>query len=136
MKTRMRVWLLSAMLVVVGVSPGAAVAGAGEVIIQANELTPSILIATVGERVNFLNRTGRPVHVEFGVEPDRHQVFQVSNEIWAVFHRRGSHRYAVHITHDGVRELLGVVEVAEGGGVPSLPECSGFATVMGMCLAP
>lgn len=44
----------------------------------------------------------RPVHVEFGIDPSAHQVFQMSasGPIWAIFHRPGTHRYVVRI-HDG-----------------------------------
>jgi hypothetical protein len=112
-------------------------ARAGVVIIHASALGPPALSAIVGERVTFVNESGRPVHVEFGVDPDRHHVFQVADRIWAVFHRPGPHGYAVHVTDGGdIRELRGVVEIVEGAGDPSLPQCPGFATVMGTCLAP
>lgn len=109
---------------------------AAEVVIQASALAPPVLAAGIGERVTFVNQSGRPVHVEFGVDPDRHHVFQVSDQIWAVFHRPGTHQYAVHITDGGIRELRGAVEIAGGTGDPSLPQCPGFATVMGTCLEP
>lgn len=73
---------------------GAAVqpAAAGEVVIHASELKSAVLSAAIGERVTFVNHSGRAAHVEFGLDPDRHHVFRVADEIWAIFHWPGRMR--------------------------------------------
>jgi plastocyanin len=118
----------------------AGTAGQGEtaqVVIGTDRLEPRVLQASTADRVTFVNRSGRVVHVEFGPDRGRHHVFQVPGEIWAVFHQPGPHVYAVHFETGPRRELRGVVEV---GHVPerpseSPPTCTGV-TVMGVCLEP
>jgi len=79
----------------------------------------------------------RPVHVEFGVDPSAHQIFQMSasGPIWAIFHRPGTHRYDVHI-HDGKTIVLhGLVEVVEDPQRPRAPGTCG-AVVVEVCIEP
>ncbi len=126
-----------AILVLVLALPGAsAAASQTEVIITATSLEPRVLQTTTAERVIFVNRSGRPVHVEFKGSAAGHEVFQVKDRIWAQFHTAGPHLYLVHLRDGGVRELRGVVEVghvSERGD--ELPTWRGI-TVDGVCLAP
>ncbi len=114
----------------------APVAGADSiVVIEATRLMPRVLQAVIGERVTFVNRSGRIVHVEFGGSPAGHRVFQIPSEIWAVFHREGPHLYVVHLGPERM-ELRGVIEVRHvPGRRPDPPEC-GDISVMEVCLEP
>jgi hypothetical protein len=117
---------------------GAAPAGAGETIaVQLNGVEPPLLRAMTGERVDFVNRTGRLVHVQFAGDDGRqHEVVQIlgTATIWAVFHRPGKHPYEVHVVVDGrERALRGLVEVAEGAQRAVEPPACGV-TVMGVCI--
>jgi len=92
-------------------------ARAGEtIVIEATRLVPPFLETMTGNRVDFVNRAQRSVHVEFGVDARQHEVVQVpaTGPIWAVFHRPGTHPYVVHV-YDGrtTRTLSGVVAVVE-----------------------
>jgi plastocyanin len=105
------------------------------VVIGQRVLEPPTLSTTVGERVTFVNRTGRSVHVEFDAMPTGHRIFELSGEIWAVFHRPGRHPYIVHFFAGRAADLRGAVEGRED------PEagpqtCAGLLTVMGECLEP
>lgn len=108
----------------------------GVIVIGATRLDPPVLRTVTEQRVTFVNRSGRIVHVDFLGEAGQHHVYEVPKSIWAIFHRRGRHPYVVHFETGGGRELRGVVEV-EVGPVPGPPPptCTGF-TVMGDCLAP
>lgn len=111
--------------------------GESEVIIRATALEPHVLLTAAGQRVNFVKRVDRPVHVEFGEDPGRHHVFQVpgGGPIWAIFHRPGTHPYVVHI-YDGTTTVLhGVVEVLESPERPWGPGTCG-AVVMEECVEP
>lgn len=111
--------------------------GESEVIIRATALEPHALLTVAGQRVNFVKRVDRPVHVEFGEDPGRHHVFQVpgGGPIWAIFHRPGTHPYVVHI-YDGTTTVLhGVVEVLESPERPWGPGTCG-AVVMEECVEP
>ena len=111
--------------------------GESEVIIRATALEPHALLTVAGQRVNFVKRVDRPVHVEFGEDPGRHHVFQVpgGGPIWAIFHRPGTHPYVVHI-YDGTTTVLhGVVEVLESPARPWGPGTCG-AVVMEECVEP
>jgi plastocyanin len=102
--------------------------------IDAATVRPTELNATVGEQVTFTNRSGRLVHVEFLDTSSGHRVFQVSGEIWAVFHSAGRHEYVVHFLAPGGGELRGAVAVRDKPDAQVEPaECSGV-TVMGVCL--
>lgn len=108
------------------------------VTVRVDAVEPQVLRATIGTRVDFVNLSDRPVHVQFLDDRRRHDVVQIlgTSTIWAVFHREGRHPYEVHVL-DGGRErtLRGVVEVGPGGAEPPLPECGGI-TVMGDCIEP
>ncbi len=108
-----------------------------DVIIRATAVEPHVLLTVAGRRVNFVARVDRPVHVEFGEDPGRHHVFQMSSRgpIWAVFHRPGTHPYVVHI-YDGTTTVLhGIVEVLENPERPwGLGTCG--AVVMEECVEP
>jgi hypothetical protein len=130
-------WTSAAFLALVLTLPMPSVAaGQSEVIITTTALEPRVLQSTSAQRVIFVNRSGRPVHVEFKGSAAGHNVFQVADRIWAQFHTAGPHLYVVHFPDGGIRELRGVVEVghvSERGG--ELPTCRGI-TVEGACLVP
>ena len=109
----------------------------GEVIIRATALEPHLLRAVAGQRVSFVKRVNRPVHVEFGVDPSAHQVFQMpaTGPIWAIFHRPGTHPYVVHIYDGKTIVLHGLVEVVEDPERPwGVGRCG--AVVMEVCIEP
>ena len=106
---------------------------AAEVEISAAALRPQTAMAAVGERVTFVDRSGRRPHLEFHELPRGHRVFQVPGEIWAVFHAPGRHGYTVHLS-DPTMELHGVVLVQESPEpAGKLRECRGVS-VQGECL--
>ena len=110
----------------------------GEIVIRANAIEPHFLRATMGQHVNFVKRVDLPVHVEFGVDPTKHQVVQIpgTGPFWAVFHRPGTHPYVVHIYATKTTTTLhGVVEVVEDPQHPWAPGTCG-AVVMGDCIEP
>jgi hypothetical protein len=109
----------------------------GEVIIRATGLEPHVLRAVAGQRVNFVKRVKRPVHVEFGVDPSAHQVFQMpaTGPIWAIFHRPGTHPYVVHIYDGKTIALHGLIEVVEDPARPWGPGTCG-AVVQEVCIEP
>jgi hypothetical protein len=84
-----------------------------QVVIENDRVEPRTLETLTGERVNFVNRTGRPVHLQFSGELRQHEVVQVpvTGPLWAVFHRPGTHPYVVHIYGRETRALEGVVSV-------------------------
>ena len=108
-----------------------------EVVIRATALEPHVLRAVSGQRVSFVKRVDHPVHVEFGEDPGRHQVFQIpaAGSIWAIFHRPGTHPYVVHIYDGKTTVLHGVVEVLED---PEHPWGQGTcgAVVLEQCIEP
>jgi len=106
--------LLAAALVVFALASVAAHAGAAsQVVIESDRLEPRWLETRTGERVTFVNRTGRPVHLQFSGDPRQHEVIQipVTGPVWAVFHRPGTHPYVVHVYDHGTRGLEGTVNV-------------------------
>lgn len=108
-----------------------------EVVIRASTLEPHVLRVPAGERVNFVKRVDHPVHLEFGEDPGRHQVFQVpaAAPIWAIFHRPGTHPYVVHIYDGKTTVLHGVVEVVENPERPwGVGTCG--AVVLEQCIEP
>lgn len=109
----------------------------GEVIIRATALEPPVLRAVAGQRVNFVKRVDRSVHVEFGVDPSAHQVFQMpaTGPIWAIFHRPGTHPYVVHVYDRKTTALHGLVEVVEDPERPWGPGTCG-AIVLEVCIEP
>ena len=107
-----------------------------EIVIERTKLSPPLFKTTVGERVTFVNRSGRTVHVEFLGDPGRHRVFQIPTEIWAIFHRPGSHAYEVHFSDPRARTLRGTVEAAEDPSGRGDPHTCDSLTVMDECIQP
>ncbi len=110
------------------------VIAANEIVIEGTKLNPPLLKTTVGERVTFVNRSGRTVHVEFIGNSGRHRVFQVPNEIWAIFHRPGLHPYEVHFRGPKAATLRGTVEAAEDPSGRGDPHTCDSLTIMGECI--
>jgi hypothetical protein len=108
---------------------------AGEVIIEAAGLRPSVLMTEPERQVTFVNRSRRMVHVDFMIrDPELHHVFQVPDRIWAIFHRPGRHPYEVHFRDPAIADLHGVIEVVgDPYGRPDPLVCSGV-TVQGACI--
>ena len=126
--------LLLAVLVAALLLPPWSAAAGEEIVIEAAGLSPQVLRAGMDHRVRFVNRTGKPVHVEFIGDSGWHHVEQLQDEIWAVFHRPGLHPYVVPLTNDRLGELHGTVEVrSDPRGRPEPQDCVGV-TVMGACL--
>lgn len=105
-----------------------------QVEIDAATLRPAELNVTVGQRVTFVNRSGRLVHVEFLRTSSGHEVFQVSDETWAVFHYPGRHDYVVHFLAPGAGDLRGAVSVRGDPDARGTPAACSGVTVMGVCL--
>jgi len=117
---------------------GAGRAAATQIVITATAIEPAVLRVATGERVDFVNRAQRNVHVEFGADPRQHEVVQFpsTGPIWAIFHRPGTHPYAVHIYGGGgLTTLQGLVEVVIDPQHPWESKTCG-AIVMGTCIEP
>ena len=117
---------------------GAVPARGGEaIVVRGDAVEPLVLRATTGERVDFVNRTGRAVHVEFAADVGGHQVVQLpaTGPIWVVFHRPGTHPYVIHVYERPERTLRGMVEVTEDPQQPWDSSSCGVS-VMGACLEP
>ncbi len=116
MNTMRRIVIAFAGAVLVPALIPLAIASAAEptVVIEANALQPPVLEARVRERVTFVNRTGRPVHLEFRHAPERHEVFQIPGQIWATFFVPGRHPSVTHVL-EGTKEraIEGAVEVKD-----------------------
>ena len=108
---------------------------AGEIIIEPGGLRPSVLMTEPEHRVVFINRSGKMVHVDFIIRDlELHHTVQLSDQIWAVFHRPGRHPFEVHFQDRASADLHGVIEVvADPYGRPDPLICSGV-TVMGACI--
>ena len=106
-----------------------------EIVIELTTVWPAVLQTTAERRVTFVNRAGRMVHVDFAGDGGRHHVYyQVPDQIWAIFHRAGTHAYLVHFPDGTAADLQGVVEiVADPHQRPDPQACVGV-TVMGACL--
>jgi plastocyanin len=105
-----------------------------QIVIERTKLNPLALKTTVGERVTFVNRSGRTVHVDFIGDSGRHETFQVPTEIWAIFHRPGLHLYEVHFSGPKAVTLRGTVEAVEDPSKPGDPHTCDSFTVMGVCI--
>ncbi|MDP2623230.1 MAG: hypothetical protein Q8Q29_05490 [Actinomycetota bacterium] len=128
--------LLVGQLGLLGAVGASAAEAAGEVVIEATALRPPLLATTTGQRVTFVNRSGRMAHVQFLGDETGHGVFQVPGEIRAVFHAAGRHDYVVHFSARREASLRGAVEVARDlTGDHVVPMCSGL-TIKGVCLEP
>ena len=130
-----RALLLVGQLSLLGAVGAFAAEAAGEVVIEATALRPPVLPATAGQRVTFVNRSGRMIHLQFLGDETGHRVFQVPGEIRAVFHAAGRHDYVVHFSGRREARLRGAVEVARGlTGDHVVPECGGLTINKGVCL--
>lgn len=111
--------------------------GGEAIVVRGDAVEPSVLRATTGERVDFVNRTGRAVHVEFSADVPGHQVvqFPATGPIWVVFNRPGTHPYVIHVYERPERTLRGTVEVTEDPQQPWDSSSCGVS-VMGACLEP
>jgi len=117
---------------------GAGRADATQIVITEKAVEPAVLRVSSGVRVDFVNRTQRNVHVEFGADPRQHEVVQIplTGPIWAVFHRPGTHPYAVHVYGGGrLTTLRGRVEVVDDAQHPWRSLTCG-AVVEGNCIEP
>jgi len=106
-----------------------------QVIIETTKLEPNLLRTTIDQRVTFVNRSGRAVHLDLLGNRREHHVFEVAGSIWAIFHRPGRHNYVVHFPAGEAPDLHGIVEVRsalESDRDP--PTCEGM-TVMDVCIA-
>ena len=106
--------LLAVSVAILSVVPIRLPAGpATQIVIESDHLEPRMLETLTGERVDFVNRTGRPVHLQFSGDIRQHEVIQipVTGPASAVFHRPGTHPYVVHIYERQTRALEGVVSV-------------------------
>jgi hypothetical protein len=111
-------------------------AAESEVVIGAQGVDPSVLQVLSDQRVVFVNRSGRSLHIDFVGDAKQHHVFRVSGTIWAIFHRPGSHPYTVHFEDPSGGLLRGVIDVKEGSVSESQPPTCPTVTVMGACLEP
>ncbi len=123
--------LLSVILV-----SAAAEAAEREVVISALTVDPPVLRVLPDQRVVFVNRSGRSVHIDLVGDAKQHHVFRVSGEIWAIFHRLGRHDYIVDFDDPGRGHLRGVIDVTEDRVSGSLPPTCSTVTVIGACLEP
>lgn len=110
---------------------------AAEIVITPTAVEPAVLKTATSERVNFVNRTGRAVHVGFVKNHGEHQLVQVPTTglIWAIFHRPGPHPYTVHFYDAAGTTLHGLVEAVEDLQRPRTSGACGL-TVMENCLEP
>jgi len=107
-------WLLTLAVATCAVAPIPTHAqGVPQVVIENDRLEPKWLETLTGARVNFINRTGHPVHLQFSGDIRQHEVVQIpaTGPIWAIFHRPGTHPYVVHVYNRQPRALPGVVSV-------------------------
>ena len=107
-------WLVAASVILAMVAPAPTVADAARrIVIEGDRVSPDILDVLTGERVDFVNRAGVPVHLQLGDNDQEHEVVQIpiTGPIRAVFHRPGTHPYIVHVYGRQTRALAGVVVV-------------------------
>ncbi|HWU36896.1 MAG TPA: hypothetical protein VN203_04555 [Candidatus Acidoferrum sp.] len=107
---------------------------AGEVVIEVTALWPRALTVDPEQRVTFINRSGRMVHLDFmRRDPELHHVFEVPDRTWAIFHQPGRHPYVVHFGDPKISNLEGVIEVVRDPyGRPDPLVCGGI-TAPGAC---
>ena len=112
MNTRLIVASLAILSVIVVPVPTRA-EPASQIVIEHDRLEPRMLETLTGTRVDFVNRTGHPVHLQFSGDIRQHEVIQIplTGPAWAVFHRPGTHPYVVHIYERQTRAFEGVVSV-------------------------
>ncbi|MGH2437133.1 MAG: hypothetical protein ACRDFA_09075 [bacterium] len=125
----------SVLLLLAILASAASAAAEGEVVISAQRVDPPVLRVLPDERVVFVNRSGRSVHIDLVGDAKQHHVFRMSGAIWAIFHRPGRHAYIVHFEEPGGGLLRGVIEVTQEDVSESAPPTCPV-TVMGVCLEP
>ena len=126
-----------AILAVIGVPTPARPEPAAQIVIENDRLEPRMFETLTGERVDFVNRTGHPVHLQFVGDIRQHEVIQipVTGPAWAVFHRPGTHPHVVHIYERQTRALEGVVSVTTDA-THQWQTTTCDVVVEGDCLAP
>lgn len=124
------------MLLLVILVSAAADAAESEVVISAQSVDPPVLRVLPDQRVLFVNRSGRSMHIDLVGDAKQHHVFRVSGAIWAIFHRPGRHAYIAHLEDPGGGLLRGVIEVTQESMSESSPPTCPTVTVMGACLDP
>ena len=109
----------------------------GEIVVDADRVSPVELITTPECRVVFVNRSGHPIQIDFTTgKQELPHLGPVPAQTWIVFHQPGRYRYAVHFDQPGVPDLSGAVEVVPApSGRRDPPTCSGI-DVRGVCLQP
>ena len=131
-------WLVVVSTIVLAIAPTAArPEPPAQVVIERDRLEPQTLETMTGTRVDFVNRTGYPVHLQFSGDVSGHQVVQVplTGPTWAVFHRPGTHPYVAHVYARQTRSLEGVVSVTTDETHQWQTETCGVV-VEGNCLEP
>jgi hypothetical protein len=112
----------------------AAADGRGHTVtIGGSAIEPAAIRVALHERVVFLNRSGRGIHVDFHGPRGEHHVVHVPSTVWAEFHWPGRHPYVVHFSTGQPAELHAVVEVDYGPPLTPTIECGGF-TVEETCI--
>jgi hypothetical protein len=108
-----------------------------QIVVENDRLEPRLFETLTGERVDFVNRTGHPVHLQFVGDIRQHEVIQIPamGPAWAVFHRPGTHPYVVHIYERQMRALEGVVSVTTDA-THQWQSTTCDVVVEGNCLAP
>ncbi len=128
---------LAALTAVLAVLAPARARGDETIVVEATRVVPAVLTTMTGQRVTFVNRSQRHVHVEFARDGGEHHLVQVpvGGPIWAIFHRPGRHAYEVHVFGRETVTLAGSVEVVEDPhNKYESPSC--VATIMGVCIEP
>ena len=100
----------------VGLLWSSAPAHGGEtVIVTPGSVEPPVLRTRTGVRVDFENRTGRAIHLQFEGGRGEHDVVQLpaTGPFLVVFLRPGTHRYVVHVYETKERGLVGGVCVEQ-----------------------
>lgn len=105
-----------------------------EISVRLSAVEPASLTVALHERVVFVNRSGRAIHVEFAGPNGEHHVAPVPGAIAAEFHRPGRHPFVVHFyAGASTVELHGFVDVEHGPAFVRSPECGGF-TIEETCI--
>jgi hypothetical protein len=127
-----RVFLTVGLIASLTASPGTA---AEPIVVGPGLLRPSAAFVKAETWLEFVNRSGLPVHVEFfDRSGEQHHVIHEPDRIWAIFHRPGRHLFVVHFLDRKHADLHGAVDVGEGPhGGPDPLLCS-WITPMGGCL--
>ena len=132
----MTIWLVALTAVLAVLAPARAWADE-TIVIEPTRLVPPVLHTMPGQRVDFVNRSQRQVHVDFAGDGREHHLVQFPADglIWVIFYRPGTHAYVVHVYGDRTETLAGSVEVVEDPHNKwESPSC--VATIMGVCIEP